>query len=149
MNTAYNYKNNAKNVNSYNVNSKKGTVTPLAYDKTSQTDFLEKSLSFIDAIVELLSSARLLIGAKAFFAFIALLGFFGVIGMFLSPPLFSIIYMLIKDATNHRLATLEQPTDTEHYSDLFATTAQPRKRRLSHLFSISDRDHNDDQSKGD
>ena len=80
MNTAYNYKNNAKNVNSYNVNSKKGTVTPLAYDKTSQTDFLEKSLSFIDAIVELLSSARLLIGAKAFFAFIALLGFFGVIG---------------------------------------------------------------------
>lgn len=76
-------------------------------------------------------------------------GFFGVIGMFLSPPLFSIIYMLIKDATNHRLATLEQPTDTEHYSDLFATTAQPRKRRLSHLFSISDRDHNDDQSKGD
>ena len=76
-------------------------------------------------------------------------GFYGALGMFLSPPLFSIIYMLIKDATNHRLAKKGQPTDTEHYSDLFATTAHPRKRRLSHLFSISDRDHGDDHSKGD
>lgn len=80
---------------------------------------------------------------------VALFGsFFGVIGMFLSPPLFSIIYMLLRDATNRRLTSKGQPTDTEHYSDLFATTAPPRKRSLSHLFSISERESSEDENKG-
>lgn len=71
-------------------------------------------------------------------------GFFGIIGMFLSPPLFSVIYMLIKDATNHRLEKKGQPTVTDHYTDLFATTAAPRKRRLKHLFFLGDRDHEEE-----
>ncbi len=71
-------------------------------------------------------------------------GFFGVVGMFLSPPLFSIIYMLLRDGTNHRLAKKRQPTDTEHYTDLFAATAPPRKRKFKHHFFLGDRDHEDD-----
>ena len=76
-------------------------------------------------------------------------GFFGVVGMFLSPPLFSVLYMLLRDGTNHRLAKKGQPTETEHYADLFATTAPPRKRKFKHLFFLGDREHEDDdhQSK--
>ena len=68
-------------------------------------------------------------------------GFFGVFGMFLSPPLFSILYMLLRDWTAHRLEKKGQPVDTEHYTDLFATTAAPRKRKLKHLFFLGERDH--------
>ena len=68
-------------------------------------------------------------------------GFFGVFGMFLSPPLFSILYMLLRDWTTHRLEKKGQPVDTEHYTDLFATTAAPRKRKLKHLFFFGERDH--------
>ena len=74
-------------------------------------------------------------------------GFWGVFGMFLSPPLFSIIYMLLRDGTNHRLAKKGQPVDTEHYKDLFATTAAPRKRSLKHLFFLGEREHEDEESK--
>ena len=74
-------------------------------------------------------------------------GFWGVFGMFLSPPLFSIIYMLLRDWTAHRLAKKGQPVDTEHYADLFATTASPRKRRLKHLFFLGERDHEENEQK--
>lgn len=80
MNTSYNYKNERNNVNSYRVNSKKGTVARASYNEPAYPDFAEKYLSFIDMIIEFLSSARLLVGAKAFFGFIILLGFLGVIG---------------------------------------------------------------------
>lgn len=71
-------------------------------------------------------------------------GFFGVVGMFLSPPLFSILYMLLRDGTNHRLTKKGQPTDTEHYTDLFAATAPPRKRKFKHLFFLGEREHEED-----
>ncbi|MBE6655594.1 MAG: AI-2E family transporter [Ruminococcaceae bacterium] len=76
-------------------------------------------------------------------------GSFGIIGMFLSPPLFSIIYMLLRDGTNHRLEKKGQPTATDYYTDLFATTAPPRKRKLKYLFFLGERDHeeNDHQNK--
>ena len=76
-------------------------------------------------------------------------GFYGVIGMFLSPPLFSVIYMLVKDATNHRLEKKGHPTDTEHYSDLFATTAAPRKRKLKHFFFLGDKEHEEELQRKD
>ena len=75
-------------------------------------------------------------------------GLFGVIGMFLSVPIFSIVYMLLRDATNHRLAKKDMTQDTEYYSDLFATTAPPRKRAFKHhfFFGVHDKD-GDDASK--
>ena len=79
---------------------------------------------------------------------VALFGsFWGIFGMFLSPPIFSILYMLLRDATNHRLEKKGQPVDTEHYKDLFATTAAPRKRKLKHLFFLGDREHEDEEHK--
>jgi len=80
MNTAYDYKNERKNTNSYNINSKKGTLSRASYSKPKSVGFAEKYLSLIDMIIEALSSARLLVGAKAFFGFVILLGFLGVIG---------------------------------------------------------------------
>lgn len=74
-------------------------------------------------------------------------GFFGVFGMFLSPPLFSILYMLLRDGTNHRLEKKGQPINTEHYTDLFATTAAPRKRKLKHLFFLGEREHEEEETK--
>lgn len=68
-------------------------------------------------------------------------GFFGVVGMFLSPPLFSIIYMIIRDATNHRLEKKGQATDTEGYSDRFAATAPPRKRKFKYHFFFGETEH--------
>ncbi len=62
---------------------------------------------------------------------VALFGaFFGIWGMFLSAPIFSIIYALIRDAINNRLAKKGEPTATDHYTDLFASTAPPRRRHL-------------------
>lgn len=80
MNTAYNYKNGNNNTNSYNVNSKKGTVARTTYSEPMYPEFADKYLSFIDMIIDALSSFHVLVAAKAIFAFIALLGFFGVIG---------------------------------------------------------------------
>lgn len=80
MNTTYNYKSVKNNPSFDNINSKKGTY-PIAQNNVSATEnFVEKSLTFIDSIIDALSSFRLLVAAKALFAFIALLGFFGVIG---------------------------------------------------------------------
>lgn len=80
MNTAYNYK-TAKNNASFNrYNSKKGTCKAATYREPACVDITEKCLSFIDAVIDILSSARVLVAAKAVFAFIALLGFLGIIG---------------------------------------------------------------------
>ena len=73
-------------------------------------------------------------------------GFYGIVGMFLSAPIFSILYMIVKDATNHRLEKKGHPTVTEHYTDLFATTAAPRKRKLKHLFFLGDKEHEEEDS---
>lgn len=80
MNTSYDYKNERNNANSYRINSKKGMVTRVSHIEPARPDFAEKCLTFIDLVIEVLSSARLLVGAKAFFGFIILLGFLGVIG---------------------------------------------------------------------
>lgn len=60
---------------------------------------------------------------------VALFGaFFGIWGMILSAPIFSIFYALIRDAVNAKLAKQGDKTDTEHYTDMFASTAAPRRR---------------------
>lgn len=80
MNSAYNYK-TGKNTMIYNErNSEKGTCRAPAYEGDAFADFTERSLSFIDTIIDFLSSARTLVGAKAVFGFLALLGLLGVIG---------------------------------------------------------------------
>lgn len=80
MNTVYSYK-TSKNTTIYNdINSKKGTYRAPIHQDTVYTDFAEKSLSFIDMILDFLCSARTLVGAKAIFGFIALIGLIGVIG---------------------------------------------------------------------
>ena len=80
MTTTYNYKTSKNNAYFNNMNSKKGTCIADQNQLAGEGDFIERSLTFIDSAIEFLSSFRLLIAAKAFFAFIALLGFFGVIG---------------------------------------------------------------------
>lgn len=67
-------------------------------------------------------------------------GMFGMVGMFLSPPLFSIIYMLLRDFSNHRLKLKGLPIETDYYTDRFASTAPPRKRRFKHHFHIGETD---------
>lgn len=57
-------------------------------------------------------------------------GFFGIVGMFLSPPLFAILYTLIRDFTDHRLAKKGYPIETDLYVDKFASTAPPRRHHL-------------------
>lgn len=62
---------------------------------------------------------------------VALFGaFFGIWGMFLSAPLFSIIYALIRDGINSRLEKKGERTDTDHYTDMFASTVPPRRRHI-------------------
>ena len=80
MNTAYNYKNEKNTHNSYGANSKKGTATRTVYTEPACPEFADKCLSFIDTVIDFLSSGRLLVGAKAFFGFVILLGFLGIIG---------------------------------------------------------------------
>jgi len=53
---------------------------------------------------------------------------FGMLGMFLSAPAFSIIYMIVRDAVNKRLEKKGQSTDIEEYTDLFSSHAAPRRR---------------------
>jgi predicted PurR-regulated permease PerM len=60
---------------------------------------------------------------------VALFGaLFGVWGMFLSAPIFSILYALIRDAVNAKLKKQGDSTSTDHYTDMFASTAAPRRR---------------------
>jgi hypothetical protein len=80
MNATYNYKTGKNNIEFASKSSKKGTCKTFVSKRSASEDFVERSLSFIDNIIEILSSPRTLVVAKALFAFIALLGFFGVIG---------------------------------------------------------------------
>ena len=80
MNATYNYKTGRNNIEFAHQNSKKGTCKTFVAKRSASECFIERSLSFIDNLIDILSSARTLIAAKALFAFITLLGFFGVIG---------------------------------------------------------------------
>ena len=80
MNTVYNYKTGRNNTSFDRYNSKKGTCKSVTYREPACVDFADKCLSFIDAVIDILSSSRVLVIAKAVFAFIALVGFLGIIG---------------------------------------------------------------------
>lgn len=80
MNTAYNYKTGKNNASYNRYNSKKETCKSVTHREPALIDFTDKCLSFIDMVIDILSSARVLVIAKALFAFIALLGFIGIIG---------------------------------------------------------------------
>ncbi|MBO5652815.1 MAG: AI-2E family transporter, partial [Clostridia bacterium] len=73
-----------------------------------------------------------ILGLRAVWIMLAVAFFgslFGIWGMLLSAPLFSIIYALVRDAINARLARLGENTSTDHYTNMFASTA-PRRRRF-------------------
>ncbi len=57
-------------------------------------------------------------------------GLFGIVGMFLSAPIFSVLYMLVRDFTNTRLKKKQLSTCTSEYEELFASHAAPKKRTL-------------------
>lgn len=80
MNAVYTYKTGRNNITFDNGNSKKGTCRPFVRKRPAYVDFADKCLSFIDAVIEFFCSAKVLVASKAIFAFIALLGFIGVIG---------------------------------------------------------------------
>lgn len=80
MNTAYNYKTGRNNITFDTRNSKKGTYKSDVCSKPACADFADRCMSFIDTVIELLSSSRAVIVAKAIFAFIALVGLLGIIG---------------------------------------------------------------------
>lgn len=80
MNATYNYKTGKNNINFSTSTSKKGTCRPFVRKRPVYMDFAEKCLSFIDMILDILCSARVIVAAKAVFSFIALLGLLGIIG---------------------------------------------------------------------
>lgn len=80
MNTNYCYKNERNHINSNNINSKKGMPSGDVRAIQKSAEAIDNCLTFIDGIIDFLSSARTLVVAKALFAFITLLGFFGIIG---------------------------------------------------------------------
>lgn len=57
-------------------------------------------------------------------------GLFGIWGMFLSAPLFSVVYVIIRDFADARLKKKGRPVLTEEYANMFASVAPPRKRSL-------------------
>ena len=57
-------------------------------------------------------------------------GLFGIWGMFLSAPLFSIVYVIIRDFADARLSKKGRSPVTHEYEELFASTAPPRRRSL-------------------
>jgi predicted PurR-regulated permease PerM len=60
---------------------------------------------------------------------VALFGsLFGIWGMFLSAPVFSILYALIRDAVNAKLQRQGDSVCTSNYTDMFASTVTPRRR---------------------
>ena len=80
MNTNYNCKKERNHLNPNNINSKKGIPSTNAHALQKGEMAIDNCLSFIDAAIDFLSSPKTLVAAKALFAFIALLGFFGIIG---------------------------------------------------------------------
>jgi len=57
-------------------------------------------------------------------------GLFGILGMFLSAPIFSVLYMLVKDFADGRLKKKGRSTVTAEYEELFASQAPPKRRSL-------------------
>lgn len=55
-------------------------------------------------------------------------GLFGILGMFLAAPLFSILYMIIQDAVNTRLLRKGHSLSLSEYESLFSTHASPRRK---------------------
>ena len=80
MNATYTYKTGRNNITFDNGNSKKGTCRPFVRKRPAHIEFADKCLSFIDMILDFFSSARFIVASKAVFAFVALLGFIGIIG---------------------------------------------------------------------
>ena len=80
MNTAYNYKTGRNNIKFATHTSKKGTCRPFVRKQPAYVEFADKCLSFIDMVLEFICSARVIVAAKAFFSFVVLLGFLGIIG---------------------------------------------------------------------
>ena len=80
MNTTYQYKSGRNNIDFERHTSKKGTCRPFVRKRPAYMDFAEKCLSFIDMVLEFICSARVIVAAKAVFAFITLIGFLGIIG---------------------------------------------------------------------
>ena len=80
MTTNYNYKTGKNNTYYNNTNSKKGTCRPFVRKRPAYMDFADKCLSFIDMILEIICSARVIVAAKAVFGFFALIGLLGIIG---------------------------------------------------------------------
>lgn len=80
MNATYNYKSGKNNMHFVASTSKKGTCRPFVRKRPAYMDFSERCLSFIDMIIELFSSARVMLKAKALFGFIALMGLLSIIG---------------------------------------------------------------------
>ena len=80
MNTAYNYKTGRNNIEFATHTSKKGTCRPCVRKQPAYVEYAEKCLNFIDLMLELLCSARVIVAAKALFGFIALIGLLGIIG---------------------------------------------------------------------
>ena len=80
MNATYNYKTGRNNITFDNGVSKKGNFKPFVRKQPAHVEFSEKCLTFIDMILEFICSARVIVGAKALFSFVTLLGFLGIIG---------------------------------------------------------------------
>ncbi|MBP3436710.1 MAG: AI-2E family transporter [Clostridia bacterium] len=75
-------------------------------------------------------------------------GLFGIPGMLLSVPVFSVFYMILRDFANARLAKKGHTTDTAVYKDLFASRASHRGRRVFFPFLRRKKhlEHNDDET---
>ena len=80
MNATYNYKTGRNNIEFATHTSKKGTCRPFVRKQPAYVEYAEKCLNFIDMILELLCSVRVIVAAKALFGFIALIGLLGIIG---------------------------------------------------------------------
>lgn len=80
MNATYNYKTGRNNIEFATHTSKKGTCRPFVRKQPLYVAYAEKCLGFIDMILEILCSARVIVAAKAVFGFIALIGLLGIIG---------------------------------------------------------------------
>ena len=80
MNTAYQYKTGRNNIEFATHTSKKGTCRPFVRKRPAYMDFADKCLSFIDMVLEIICSARVIVAAKAVFGFFALIGLLGIIG---------------------------------------------------------------------
>ena len=80
MNATYNYKTGRNNIDFAPINSKKGTCRPFVRKQPIYVEYAEKCLSFIDMILDIICSARVIVAAKALFGFVALIGLLGIIG---------------------------------------------------------------------